>query len=96
MDFVQIVIGRPGCVDLRDMPSRLVCTHRLGAALCAATALALTAPTVSLASTSSRHAGPTAHIALGLMDSGVGVRHSSRHHAVKKHRQAAAHTATSR
>jgi hypothetical protein len=77
------------------MRSRRLCTPRLAAALVAAAALALTAPAASLASSSSRQAGPTAHIALGLMDSGVGVRHSSRHHAVKKHQQAAEFTATS-
>jgi hypothetical protein len=95
MDFVLSVIAGPGCVDQRDMPSRLLRTPRLAAALFAAAALALTAPAVGLASTSTEHAGPTAHIALGLMDSGVGMRHSFQHHAVK-HRPIARLIVTSR
>jgi len=95
MDFVLSAIAQAECVDLRDMSSRLVCTPRLAAAVFTAAALALTAPAVGLASTTSHHAVPTAHIALGLMDSHVSVRHSFRHQAVKKHRQAAEFTATS-
>jgi hypothetical protein len=91
--LARIAINRPVGVDLRDMPSRLLCTPRLAAALLATAALGLAAPAVGLASSQTRHAGPTAHIALGLMDSGV--RHAPAHHAVRRHQRVAAFTTTS-
>jgi type IV secretory pathway protease TraF len=74
------------------MASRIRFSPRPAAALLAAGALMLTAPAAGLASSQTHRSGPTAHVALGLMDSGV--RHSPRHHAVKRHRHAARHAAT--
>jgi hypothetical protein len=74
------------------MASRIPFSSRPAVALLAAAALMLTAPAAGLASAQTHHSGPTAHVALGLMDSGV--RHAPRHHGVKRHRHAGHATAT--
>jgi hypothetical protein len=71
--------------DEEGMTSRLLRLSRPAAAFVAAAAIALAAPAASLASSQTGHSGPTAHIALGLMDSHSMHHHVVKHHAVKRH-----------